>query len=61
MEGTELVRAWLEEYLGPVAWIAPQPRWRPVWWADVEGVDGPLQLCVRGERTDMPLIFPLDH
>ncbi len=61
MEGTELVRAWLEEHLGPVAWIAPQPRWRPVWWADVEGVDGPLQLCVRGERTDMPLIFPLDH
>ena len=61
MEATDLVRAWLEDNLGPVVSIAPQPRWRPVWWADVEGPDGILQLCVRGERTDMPLIFPLDH
>jgi len=60
-DGTALVRAWLEEHLGPVTWIARQPRWRPVWFADVEGRDGALALCVRGERTDMPLIFPLDH
>ncbi len=60
-DGTALVRAWLEEHLGPVTSIVRQPRWRPVWFADVDGPDGPLALCVRGERTDMPLIFPLDH
>ena len=60
-DGTARVTAWLEEHLGPVAAIARQPRWRPVWFADVEGPDGALSLCVRGERTDMPLIFPLDH
>jgi aminoglycoside phosphotransferase (APT) family kinase protein len=61
MDDTALVRAWLEANLGPVAWIARQARWRPVWFADVEGADGTLAVCVRGERTDMPLIFPLDH
>jgi len=58
---TDAVRAWLEAHLGRVEWIGRQARWRPVWFADVEGADGPLQLCVRGDRTDMPLIFPLDH
>ena len=38
-----------------------QPRWRPVWFADVERDSELLELCVRGDRTDMPLIFPLDH
>jgi aminoglycoside phosphotransferase (APT) family kinase protein len=60
-DGTALVRAWLESNLGRVTWVARQPRWRPVWFADVEGADGVLEVCVRGERTDMPLIFPLDH
>ena len=41
--------------------IARQPRWRPVWFADVERDGELLELCVRGDRTDMPLIFPLDH
>jgi aminoglycoside phosphotransferase (APT) family kinase protein len=60
-DGTGEVRTWLQSNLGPVVSIARQPRWRPVWFADVEGPDGLLELCVRGERTDMPLIFPLDH
>src|SRR5579871_5466321 len=60
-DGTALVRDWLESHLGRVVSIARQPRWRPVWFADVEGAEGLLELCVRGERTDMPLIFPLDH
>ena len=41
--------------------ISRQPRWRPVWFADVERDGEVLELCVRGDRTDMPLIFPLDH
>ena len=58
---TAKVREWLDVHLGRVEWIRRQPRWRPVWFADVEGADGPLELCVRGDRVDMPLIFPLDH
>jgi len=58
---TAKVRDWLDAHLGRVEWIRRQPRWRPVWFADVEGADGRLELCVRGDRTDMPLIFPLDH
>src|SRR5262249_61211330 len=46
---------------GRVAALARQPRWRPVWFADVERDGTLLELCVRGARTDMPLIFPLDH
>ncbi|HZQ56862.1 MAG TPA: hypothetical protein VFA84_02430 [Acidimicrobiales bacterium] len=60
-DGTGHVRAWLDANVGRVVSISRQPRWRPVWFADVEGPDGLLELCVRGERTDMPLIFPLDH
>ena len=60
-DGTEAVRAWLAAHLGSVVWIRRQPRWRPVWFADVERDGELLALCVRGDRTDMPLIFPLDH
>ena len=41
--------------------IARQARWRPVWFADLEREDERLELCVRGDRTDMRLIFPLDQ
>ncbi|WP_419918024.1 phosphotransferase family protein [Candidatus Poriferisocius sp.] len=59
---TGRVRAWLEENLGGrVVRIARQARWRPVWFADLERDGTRLELCVRGDRTDMPLIFPLDH
>ena len=61
-EQTERVRQWLEENLGgTVSAIHRQPRWRPVWFADVERDGEVLELVVRGDRTDMPLIFPLDH
>ena len=60
-EGTDLVGAWLEEHVGSVKTIRRQPRWRPVWFADVDRGGEILELCVRGDRTDMPLIFPLDH
>ncbi|MCD9622258.1 phosphotransferase family protein [Rhabdothermincola salaria] len=58
---TEQVRRWLETNLGEVRDLRRQPRWRPVWFADVERDGERLELVVRGDRTDMPLIFPLDH
>jgi aminoglycoside phosphotransferase (APT) family kinase protein len=60
-ENTARVRAWLEANLGRVARIARQGRWRPVWFADVERGSERLALCVRGDRVDMPLVFPLAH
>jgi aminoglycoside phosphotransferase (APT) family kinase protein len=60
-DGSRKVGAWLREHLGKVLDLRRQPRWRPVWFADVERDGERLELCVRGDRTDMPLIFPLDH
>lgn len=59
---TERVRRWLEgEFGGSVTELRRQPRWRPVWFATMERDDGTHRLVVRGDRTDMPLIFPLRH
>ena len=56
------ITAWLDANVGgTVLRISRQPRWRPVWFADVERDGEVLELCIRGDRTDMPLIFPLDH
>lgn len=60
-DGTARVRDWLEANLGHVTQIARQGRWRPVWFADVERGGERLALCVRGDRVDMPLVFPLAH
>jgi aminoglycoside phosphotransferase (APT) family kinase protein len=61
-DGTDKVRRWLETNVGGrVVHLVRQPRWRPVWFADVERDGETLELCVRGDRTDMSLIFPLDH
>jgi len=60
-EQTARVRAWLEAELGHVVRIERQGRWRPVWFADVLRGSEPLALCVRGDRVDMPLVFPLAH
>ena len=58
-DGTEQISAWLRANVGgKVVRINRQPRWRPVWFADVERDGELLELCVRGDRTDMPLIFP---
>lgn len=60
--GTDRVRHWLEaSFGGRVQRIHRQPRWRPVWFADVEREGVIHELVVRGDRTDMPLIFPLHH
>ena len=56
------IAAWLERELGGrVVDVKQQPRWRPVWFADLERGDEILELCVRAERSDMGLIFPLEH
>jgi aminoglycoside phosphotransferase (APT) family kinase protein len=56
------VVAWLERQVGGrVITIERQPRWRPVWFADVERDGETLQLCVRGDRTDADIGFTLEH
>ena len=53
---------WLHERLGGrVLRIERQARWRPVWFVELECEGERLALCVRGERTDMPMVFPLEH
>ncbi|MDI2127574.1 phosphotransferase family protein [Yinghuangia seranimata] len=56
-----LIRTWLEQNLGPVERLERQARWRPVWFADVVRDGRTLELCVRGDRTDYPGVFPLEH
>lgn len=53
---------WVERTVGGrvVTW-SRQPRWRRVWFLDVETADGTVGVVVRGERTDLPEIFPLRH
>ncbi|MBM3639464.1 MAG: phosphotransferase family protein [Actinobacteria bacterium] len=58
----DIITAWVEQrFPGTVTSLTRQPRWRPVWWVDVDTHDGPKRLCVRGDRVDMTLIFPLTH
>ena len=54
--------AWLESLLGgTVTSWSRQPRWRPMWFADVQVGDAVRKVVVRGERSDSVLQFPLDH
>lgn len=56
------ITRWFEQDFGAsVINLARQTRWRPVWFATVERDGTRHELVVRGDRTDMPLIFPLDH
>jgi aminoglycoside phosphotransferase (APT) family kinase protein len=57
----EFVRGWLTDNVGRVVSVTRQVRWRPIWFADVERDGQTLELCVRGERTDSALAFPLRH
>lgn len=52
---------WLQRNLGRVNKLSRQPRWRPVWFATVDIDGNEREVVVRGDRTDMELIFPLDH
>jgi aminoglycoside phosphotransferase (APT) family kinase protein len=56
------VVAWLESTLGgKVAKWSRQPRWRPMWFAEIERNGSLDKMVVRGERGDTPLVFPLRH
>ena len=46
---------------GPVLEISRQPRWRPMWFATVERAGEEVPVCVRGDRADTELTWPLDH
>jgi hypothetical protein len=56
------VVAWLESLLGGqvVGWER-QPRWRPMWFAEIDRGGATERVVVRGERSDTSLIFPLEH
>ena len=59
---TAAVTRWLERNIGPVRSIEPPA---PVAAGLVRATSSETascsSSCVRGDRTDMPLIFPLDH
>jgi aminoglycoside phosphotransferase (APT) family kinase protein len=46
---------------GEVVSIRRQARWRPAWFVDLRRDGRLLELYVRGARTDMRPIFPLEH
>jgi aminoglycoside phosphotransferase (APT) family kinase protein len=46
---------------GEVVALRRQARWRPAWFVDLERDGQLLELYVRGARTDMRPIFPLEH
>ena len=56
-----IVRWFERDFGGTVVDLARQTRWRPVWFATVDRGGTRHELVVRGDRTDMPLIFPLEH
>ena len=56
-----ITRWFKTEFGGTVVELARQTRWRPVWFATVDKDGERHELVVRGDRTDMPLIFPLQH
>jgi aminoglycoside phosphotransferase (APT) family kinase protein len=49
------------ELAGEVVAMRRQARWRPAWFVDVQRDGQLLELYVRGARTDMRPIFPLEH
>ncbi len=58
----DIIVGWFERrFGGSVIELARQTRWRPVWFATVDRNGERHELVVRGDRTDMPLIFPLEH
>jgi aminoglycoside phosphotransferase (APT) family kinase protein len=60
--GLPKVVAWIEKNIGgKVGEMHRQARWRPIYFVDVEKDGETLKLCVRGERTDVALVFPLKH
>lgn len=60
--GEAKVVTWLEaRFGGKVGPLHRQARWRPIYFVDVEKDGKTIELCVRGDRTDVPTVFPLEH
>lgn len=58
----DLISDWVHRtFGGSVAGLERQPRWRPNWLLDVDTEAGRIELMVRGERVDSPLVMPLHH
>ncbi len=56
------IERWFEiEFGGALVSLERQARWRPVWFATVDKGGERHELVIRGDRTDMPLIYPLEH
>jgi aminoglycoside phosphotransferase (APT) family kinase protein len=61
-EGLPRVLSWIERKLGgKVVSTSRQSRWRPMYFVDVETTAGIRELVVRGDRVDVPCVFPLEH
>lgn len=59
---TDIIVRWIEENIGgKVGRLHRQARWRPIYFAEVTRGDEVLPICVRGDRTDVPQVFPLEH
>jgi aminoglycoside phosphotransferase (APT) family kinase protein len=62
VDAPALITEWIETTIGgSITALTQQPRWRPTWFVDVERAGATVPLCVRGERTDTALTFPLAH
>lgn len=60
--GIERIKSWIEKNVGgKVGPFERQPRWRPIFFVDVEKDGKTIPLCVRGERVDVELVLPLKH
>lgn len=59
---TGAIEQWLNQNIGEVTSIELQPRWRPMWCADVRRGDESLKLCVRatGSTRSRRSRFPRD-
>ena len=56
------IAEWIRrEVGGTIVRAARQPRWRPVWFIDVERDGETLELYVRGDRLDFAGAFPFEH
>ncbi|MFI5041662.1 MAG: hypothetical protein ACHQNA_07415, partial [Acidimicrobiales bacterium] len=58
----ETIASWLAQNVdGTVLEVTRQPRWRPVWFVDVDRKAERMQLCVRGDRVDGAAPWPHKH
>lgn len=58
----ELIAEWVSANIGgQIIRAERQPRWRPVWFLDVQRDGTLLELYVRGDRLDFGGAFPFEH